>query len=122
MFCLNSLFYSIKINQPSTESNKYKYVQRAGSVQWAAGLFYRLHDSLLVVVRALVEDEGDGSVPGAFQDAVHQAPLVKAVVPLGQVTGAVRVLWRRPDLAAADAAPAAEPKRRNGRKIGCSFW
>lgn len=57
--------------------------------QWCWWYLDLLHDSLLVVVRALVEDEGDGGVPGAFQDRVHQAPLVVAVVPLGQVTGAV---------------------------------
>lgn len=56
-----------------------------------------------------MEDEGDGGVPGAPQDAVHQAPLVVAVVPLGQVTGAVRPGRRRPGLSAAHTAAAPEP-------------
>lgn len=64
-----------------------------------------------------MEDEGDGSFPGAFQNGVHQAPLVEAVVPLGQVSGAVRLLRRRPHLTATHTAAAPEPERDGGGKL-----
>jgi hypothetical protein len=63
-----------------------------------------------------MEDEGHGSVPGGLQHPVPEPPLVGAVVPLGQVAGAVRVLWGRPNLPAVDAAPTLEPgEREKGR-------
>jgi len=59
-----------------------------------------------------VEDKGDGSVPGGFQHLVPQTLLVEAVVPLGEIAGAVRVVCRRPDLPAVHTAATAKPDRR----------
>lgn len=61
-------------------------------------------------MRALVEDEGDGRVPGGREHGVLQPPLVRAVLPERQVTGAVRVLRGRADLASVYTALAAEPE------------
>lgn len=68
-------------------------------------------------MRTLVEDEGDSSIPGGFQHLVPQALFVAAVVPLGEVTGTVRVLCGRPDLPAIHAATTAKPNTATrGRK------
>lgn len=72
-------------------------------------VFLLLYHTLLTLVRALVEDERHCSVPGSFQHLVPEALLVKAVVPLGKVTGTVRVVWRRPNLSAVHTAATAKP-------------
>ena len=53
-----------------------------------------LHSEALLLVRVVVEDEGDGALPGALEDDVSYALLVSAVVPLRQVVHAVTVGWR----------------------------
>lgn len=68
--------------------------------------------ALLVLMGALMEDKGDGAVPGRLQHLVPQSLLVRAVVPLGEVTGAVGSFRRRPDLSAVDAAAAVKPANR----------
>lgn len=79
----------------------------------------QLHDTLLVLVRALVEDERDGRVPGGFQHLVPQALLVKTVVPLRKVTGAVGVVRRGPNLPAVHTAATAKPNTATrGRERG----
>lgn len=68
-------------------------------------------------MRALVEDKGDGSIPGGFQHLVPQALLIETVVPLGQVTRTVGVFSRRPNLDAIHTSPTAEPNQhKRGRK------
>jgi len=69
----------------------------------------RSHQPFLVVVGTLMEDEGHGGVPGGLQHPVPQPPLVRAVVPLGQVAGAVGVFWGRPHLFPVNAPPTSEP-------------
>lgn len=69
-----------------------------------------LDHTLLLLVRALVKDEGHGGVPGGLQDRVPQTPGIEAVVPLGEVAGAVGPLRRRPDLSGVHAATTAKPK------------
>lgn len=73
-----------------------------------------LHYTLLVLMGALVEDKRDSSVPGGFQHLVPQALLVKAVVPLGEVTGTVRVVCGRPYLPAIHTAATAKPDNSTG--------
>lgn len=68
------------------------------------------HHLSLVFVRSLVEDEGDGRVPGGREHGVLQPPLVRAVLPERQVTGAVCVLRGRAHLAPVYTALAAEPE------------
>lgn len=68
-----------------------------------------LHHPLLRLVRALVEDKGDGSIPAGLQHLVPQALLVEAVVPLREVTGAVGLLSRGPSLPPVHTAATAEP-------------
>lgn len=72
-------------------------------------VFLLLYHTLLLLVRVLVEDKGDCSIPGGFQHLVSQALLVKAVVPLGKVTGTVQVIWRRPNLSTVYTAATAKP-------------
>ena len=82
-------------------------------------MFLLLYYTLLVFMRALVEDKRDSSVPGGLQHLVPEALLVEAVVPLGQVAGAVGVLCRRPHLPAIDTAATAEPDNTTrGRQRG----
>lgn len=78
--------------------------------------FLPLYYTLPVLVRALVEDEGHGRVPGGFQHLVPQTLLVEAVVPLGEVAGAVAVVCGRPDLPAIYTAATAEPDIADRRK------
>ena len=75
-----------------------------------AGINSRSHYTSLVLVRALVEDEGDSGAPGGGEHGVPQSPLVRAVLPEGQVTGAVRVLGGRAHLSPVDTALAAKPE------------
>lgn len=68
--------------------------------------------SVNLFVRLMVEHKADsGSVPHSLEHSVLQAPLVGAVVPLGEVVAAVAVLGGRVGLSAQDAAPAVEPGR-----------
>ena len=75
------------------------------------------HQPFLVIVRALMEDEGDGGVPRGLQHPVPQPLLVGAVVPLGQVAGAVRVFGGRPHLPPVDAPPTPEPGDTMARRV-----
>lgn len=70
-------------------------------------------------MRALVEDEGDRSVPGGLQHLVPQALLAETVVPLRKVTGTVRVLCRRPNLSAVHTALTAKPNNATKGRRGC---
>lgn len=52
----------------------------------------------LLLMGVMMESEGDSSIPRSLQHSVLQAALIGAVVPLGQVRGAVGAVGRRPDL------------------------
>ena len=83
--------------------------------------------SVNLLVRLVVEHEADvGSVPHALEHGVLQAPLVGAVVPLGEVVAAVAALGGRVGLPTQDAAPAVEPGRGgregNGSQILIPPW
>lgn len=67
------------------------------------------HQPFLIVVGTLMEDKGHSGVPGGLQHPVPQPPLVGAVVPLGQVAGAIRVFWGRLHLSPVDTTPTPEP-------------
>lgn len=56
-----------------------------------------------------MKDKGDSTVPGGFQHLVPQSLLVKAVVPLGKVTGTVGTFWRQSNLSAIYTATAVKP-------------
>ncbi len=62
-----------------------------------------------------MKDKGDSSIPGGFKHIVPQALLVETVVPLGKVTSAIRVIGRRPNLPAIDAAATAKSKNTKGQ-------
>ena len=60
-------------------------------------------------MRPVVEDEGDAGLPALLQGDVGEALLGRAVVPLGQVRVAVRVVGRRPRLHPVHAPAALQP-------------
>lgn len=111
------LYFSLvikKCNRKTQQQINISIYNACGSV-----VFTLLYYVLLVLMRALVEDEGDSSIPGSFQHLVPQSLLVEAVVPLGKVTGTVRVICRRPNLPAIHAAATAKPNSTTrGRKRG----
>lgn len=63
----------------------------------------------LLLMGVVVKGEGDSSIPRSLQHRVLQPPLVSAVLPLGEVRGAVRALRRGPDLVAIHAATTLDP-------------
>lgn len=69
----------------------------------------------LLLVGVMMESEGDSSVPCSLQHGVLQPPLIRAVVPLGQVRGAVRAVGRGPDLVPVHTAATLDPATRSGQ-------
>lgn len=64
---------------------------------------------------ALVKDKGDASVPAGLQHRVPQPTSVHTMLPAGQITGTVRILWRGANLTAVYTPPATKPAEwRNG--------
>lgn len=61
----------------------------------------------------MMEGEGDSSVPGSLQHRVLQAALVRAVLPLRQVRGAVRAGGRGPHLVPVHTAATLDPATRS---------
>ena len=62
-----------------------------------------------LLVRAVVEDEGDAGLPAVLERDVGEPLLGRAVVPLRQVRVAVGVGGRRPRLHAGHAPAALQP-------------
>lgn len=58
----------------------------------------------LLLMGVVMKSEGDSSIPCSLQHRVLQAPLISAVVPLGEVRGAVRPFRRWPYLMAIHTA------------------
>lgn len=71
-----------------------------------------LDDASLIVVRVLVKDEGHGFIPGRLKYSIVQSSFIGAVLPTGQITGAVRILGRGANLTTVYASQTSEPSRK----------
>ena len=76
------------------------------------------HCDSLLLMRVVVIDEWDGScLPGRLQNAVGDSLLVRAVVPLWQVTAAVTVRWRATHLNAVDTSSTLQPTHSHNTSV-----
>lgn len=76
---------------------------------WSEQRVWFSDNSSLVLMRALVKDEGDCSIPRCLQHRISQASLISTVMPVGQIAGAVWVFRWKVYLSTVYTAPAAKP-------------